>query len=215
MHWYTNPEWWLCILGFLTLLFLGWQSWLTRQSANAAVKAADAALLNAQAVINAERGKLLFEVEKRLDEKFRGVGVFTVFAVNHGRVPAQILGYAPPTETIVNLPEELIVPPRYKPEVVPVQRFLAPGAKCLVGEVSPAAPGKQTVNAINLAQATGVSINAQARVAYGQIRYMDGISDEIRFSRYCFRLDRSEFRNIGGSLIPLIVGGPREYNESN
>lgn len=213
MHWYTQPEWWLCILGALTLPVLIWQSWATLRSADAAAKAADAALLNAQAVINAERGKLLFEVEKRLDDKFKGVGVFTVFAVNHGRVPTEILGYAPPTETIVNSPEELVVPPPYKPEVVPIQRFLAPGARCLVGQVSPAALG-QTVNAINLAKSTGGSINAQARVVYGQIRYMDGICDEIRFSRYCFQLDRTEFRNIGGSLVP-IVGSPREYNESN
>jgi hypothetical protein len=177
--------------------------------------AAKAALLNAQAVINAERGKLLFEVEKRLDDKFRGVGVFTIVAVNYGRVPTEILGYAPPTETITNSPKELTVPPQYKPEIMPVKRFLAPGEKCLVGEVSPAAPGRRTINAVNLAVSSGISINDQVRIVYGEIRYMDGISNEIRFSRYCFRLDRSQFRVIGGSLVPLIPDGPRDYNNSN
>jgi len=40
-HWYVLPEWWLCILGFPTLIFLGWQSWATNQAAQAASRQAD------------------------------------------------------------------------------------------------------------------------------------------------------------------------------
>lgn len=35
-NWYASPEWWLVIMAFPTLLFLGWQSWETRKSARAA-----------------------------------------------------------------------------------------------------------------------------------------------------------------------------------
>lgn len=181
------------------------------ESISVAREAANAALLNAQAVINSERGRLLFEIEKRLDENFRGVGIFKIFAVNYGRSPAEVLGYAPPTEVIVNSPDDLLVPPQYQSEVAPIKRFLAQGEKCLVAEASPARlGGGRTAAAMQLAAETGVSINDQRRMVYGEIRYMDGISEETRFSRYCFRLERFPFSNIGGSLIPF---GPKEYND--
>jgi hypothetical protein len=54
-QWYSNPEWWLCVLGFPTLFFVGYQS-----IANA--RAAKAALLNAQAVITAERAWVMADL---------------------------------------------------------------------------------------------------------------------------------------------------------
>jgi hypothetical protein len=35
-HWYTSPEWWLCILGLATLIFIAWQAWETRKAAQSA-----------------------------------------------------------------------------------------------------------------------------------------------------------------------------------
>jgi hypothetical protein len=32
-HWYASPEWWLCILGVPTLIFIGWQAKATADSA--------------------------------------------------------------------------------------------------------------------------------------------------------------------------------------
>ena len=85
--WYEQPEWVLVIVGIITFIIMGWQSRETR-------KAARAALLNATAVINSERARILFETEKRLDnEPFRGVATFTIFAVNRGKVPAEIINY--------------------------------------------------------------------------------------------------------------------------
>ncbi len=42
-HWYTSPEWWLCILGIPTLIFIGWQAYATAKSAKAGRDAAEAA----------------------------------------------------------------------------------------------------------------------------------------------------------------------------
>jgi hypothetical protein len=50
MHWYTNPEWWLCILGFPTLVIIGWQ--------------ARAAKVAADAIMRSERAWLLLDGEK-------------------------------------------------------------------------------------------------------------------------------------------------------
>lgn len=43
-HWYASPEWALVIVGIITFLFVGWQSWETRGSASAARRAVIAAL---------------------------------------------------------------------------------------------------------------------------------------------------------------------------
>jgi hypothetical protein len=49
-HWYASPEWWLCILGVPTLIFLGWQG--------------RAAKIGAEAVMLSERAWLLLHGEK-------------------------------------------------------------------------------------------------------------------------------------------------------
>ncbi len=51
LHWYGSPEWWLCILGALTLGFIGWQAWETRKAAGAGLKAANAAKISADIAI--------------------------------------------------------------------------------------------------------------------------------------------------------------------
>src|ERR1700678_4540276 len=56
-HWYTNPEWWLFIIAIPSLIFLGRQM-------IASEKAAQAAFLNAQAVIESERPWLVVTIEK-------------------------------------------------------------------------------------------------------------------------------------------------------
>jgi hypothetical protein len=53
--WYKQPEWWLCIFGVPTLGFVAWQTWST-------ARAAKAALLNAEALINSERAWIMAEL---------------------------------------------------------------------------------------------------------------------------------------------------------
>jgi hypothetical protein len=71
MHWYLNPEWWLCILGFPTLIFVFLQTLATS-------KAAKAALLDAQAVITAERAWVMADLGFYGDrlQIFEGTGTF-------------------------------------------------------------------------------------------------------------------------------------------
>lgn len=96
--WYKRPEWWLAIFGFPTLVFLILQTLVAR-------RAAEAALLSAQAVINAERAWLLVE---RGESKDR-VGVpllsyprsaaeqppssCTFWMKNYGKTPAKVVAY--------------------------------------------------------------------------------------------------------------------------
>jgi hypothetical protein len=114
MHWYRIPEWWLCILGLPTLVFVGWQSWETRKAAQATRESAisvskqsvlmekQAAQMEAQTkelsrqnrnILHAERAWVVESI-KFLDDIPRrqasGGGVMTALVTfkNIGRQPA-------------------------------------------------------------------------------------------------------------------------------
>lgn len=197
----------LVIVALGTGIVIGWQAWETRKAARGAQKAADAALLNAQAVINAERARLLFEVEKGMDQNRHGVAIFTIYAVNHGRTPAELVRIKGPVETVCGDIYDLPIPLKTHIAKLPDRWHVMPNEKCFVARFIPAS---MTVQALELAQAGGVSINEQERVIYGDMMYRDGISKEIRYSRYCFRFNREPFSNIGGSIEPA---GPSEFNQ--
>ena len=197
----------LVIVALGTGIVIGWQAWETRKAARGAQKAADAAFLNAQAVINAERARLLFEVEKEMDRKMHGIAIFTIYAVNHGRTPAEFVRIKGPVETVCGDIYDLPIPMKTHPSKLPDKWHIMPNEKCFIARFVPAS---MTIQALELAQAGGVSINEQERVIYGDVMYRDGISGEIRYSRYCFRFNREPFSNIGGSIEPA---GPSEFNQ--
>jgi hypothetical protein len=179
---------------------------LVRQT-KATETAAKAALLNAEAVINAERARLLFEVEKGNDPKSHGIAIFTIYAVNHGRTPAELVRVKGPIETVCSDIDDLPIPMKTHPAKLPDKWHVLQNDKCFIARFVPAS---MTIQALELAQAAGVSINEQERVIYGEVLYRDGISSQIRFSRYCFRFNREPFSNIGGSIEPA---GPSEFNQ--
>jgi len=82
------PEWVLVIVGIITAAFIGWQSWETR-------KAAQATLLNAQALIASERAWLLTERIAMPASFETGAVQKSASAIhnlrNYGRTPAIVL----------------------------------------------------------------------------------------------------------------------------
>jgi hypothetical protein len=128
-----KTEWWLVYVGIAqaialiwTLVFIRYQAEKTaeatqvmRDSLPIQKNAADAALLNAQAVIGAARPWVSF-----FGSYDRGV--FTCSAANLGNSPAEVISYASGmalTDRIENLP----VQPNYGPPKVPPITFLIPG----------------------------------------------------------------------------------------
>lgn len=191
----------------LTFLVIGWQTAQTRRAAEATEDAAKAALLNAQAVINAERARLLFEVEKERDQKMPGIAIFTIYAVNHGRTPAELARIKGPVETVCGDIYDLPIPLRTNIAKLPDKWHVMPNEKCFIARFIPAS---MNAEAIEYVRTDGVSINEQNRMIYGEVLYKDGISKDVRYSRYCFRFNREPFSNIGGSIEPA---GPSKFNE--
>ena len=207
-EWMHDSNWWLVIIAGLTGGMIGWQSWATSEAAKGAKSAADAALLNARAVINAERALLLFTVEKERLQSPEGPAIFHINVVNYGRVPARRLEISCPNQVVMT-PDDLwpVSPPKYGTDLPEIKEWLAPKESCRVATFY---PYKKRTERVEVAQKSGIGLDRIEVMIYGQVTYGDGISSDKRHSRYCFMHDREPFSNIGGSLIPW---GGDEYLE--
>lgn len=177
-----------------------------KEQTEAGTKAAEAALLNAQAVINAERAALLFLVTK---ERVNGAPPRTIFKIsvkNFGRVPAQEIRVSELQEKFVRSPADLIPSPKYDYNGQ-VSRYLVPGEQHALVEFDPAGPGKH-----NQRVQEGIDFDQHSIqiVIFGEVSYRDGVSMELRHSRFCFGHNRVPFSSIGGSAVPC---GPDVYRE--
>lgn len=97
--WYASPEWVLAIVGILTFITIGWQSFETRRSANATKDAATAARNNIAILIGKERARLyvdsaleLVDMETRREPPPRKVDCIVYKVGCHGGTSASILG---------------------------------------------------------------------------------------------------------------------------
>jgi hypothetical protein len=206
--WWESPEWWLCILGVPTLIALFWQAQQTKLAAVATKTAADAAFKNAQAVINAERAWLLFTVEKERVQGLVGPSIFHINVVNYGKVPARRLEISRPIHATMTLNDFVsLSPPDYGDDLQEIQEWLAPKESWRVATFFPYEKRTERVMA---AQNRGVELDMIEVIIYGQVTYYDGISPDVRHSRYCLAHDKEPFSNIGGSLTPV---GNEEYLE--
>lgn len=106
--WYQSPEWMLVIVGVITFLVVGYQSWATKRAALAtesyveAVKeqtpsfkqAAEAALKNANAVIDAERAWIVPDMETPPPFVSDTIHRIACKLRNAGKTPARIVEVA-------------------------------------------------------------------------------------------------------------------------
>jgi hypothetical protein len=184
-RWYASPEWWLVILGFPTLFFIGVQSVLLRRSA-------DAALLNAQALVNSERAWVLAKVSS--PERSHTVFDYTCSLHNHGRTPARVerlsFNVVYP-ETLKELPDYGI----HDGDELPI--MLAPNEPWKFGNFNPSfsvtEEGWKKVN-----DGTGML------AVIGIVVYKDIFTTDIHYTKFCFVYDNNE-----GCFL---MGGPVEYN---
>jgi hypothetical protein len=208
---WTDPFWsnWaLVLVGIIaawiaigTLNDLKEQTAATKTFAEAANRSADAALLNAQAVINSERPWVIIFVKRSsLDVTFA--------AANLGKTPAEIISYST-VQDFRDSPDSLPVPPRYGTEHVPAVKLLVPcsgkpdGTELdLLKHDPPGTWGK-------LGFKVGWENQGQACVFYFKIVYRNFISKTANLPNYETRMC---FWYTPEQLDP-IVGGPQEYNE--
>jgi hypothetical protein len=86
--WYVSPEWWLCILGVPTLLFIGWQAKATANAAKSVEKQTKELAIQNRNMVARERARIsLHSVSKPqiLDDlTFANIIKITIYVVNAG-----------------------------------------------------------------------------------------------------------------------------------
>jgi hypothetical protein len=178
-----------------------------RRSARAANKSATAALLNAQAVINAERPWVMVQVET-IPGKNSAMSLFQLKLFNYGQTPAHIISCKGPKAEYFETPEkELPVPPDYGTWEWD-RRFLAPKDSFPIQ--NPIDPWDTKLRFVTDRALQGIPSPQDQLVIYGIIEYTDGVSEQTYTTAYCYRRERSLLSQMGGHLVPC---GPRAYNE--
>jgi hypothetical protein len=173
----------LVIAGFVTAAFIWWQAKKTAEATKAMQdslphqkSAADAALLNAQAVINAERSWIGI-----VPMKF-GAGQWRFEATNHGKTPAELVSFCCRFE--INLINGLTEPPLYKDRVETYKRFAFPNSP------EPTRVGVMLINSLldACAEKEQVMSGAKTFVIIGRVVYYDVLHkvDPPHETRYCY-----------------------------
>jgi hypothetical protein len=181
--WYQSPEWWLFIIGVPTLIFIGVQAFASK-------KAADAALLNSEALIASERPWLVVLPEPVDPDGEELPHLYRLRATNIGNTPAQLFdggtGCGQQTVDPVFVPAE----DDLGPFILPLENLTVHGDYFDIGTIH----GKDGEYGM---------IPKMFHV-YGRIRYWDTFSDRTKVvpyvTQWCFMYrwhDRTFHRTPG------------------
>ena len=225
-RWYASPEWWLVILGFPTLAFIGWQALQTKhaaeqtaiaarateRSAAATENSAAATAANTQAFRDAERAWIVEEIRfpdhiPRLSESgFGGILMVAFVAKNIGKQPAFVRMVQSRFCAIQGqLPDQ----PQYSPSLTSIfsSRLLAPGER-LVWEI-PFEEGNLDDDRID--RIRGLKSPSLHLYAYGRIEYQSmGL---IGYNQFCYKWHNLMGFSFEGDKEEFRKGGPDDYNK--
>lgn len=197
-HWYTIPEWWLCILGVPTLYYLIRQTKATRI-------AADAALLNARAVMDSERAWMIAGITKipTSSQEANPLMLVPIQRINKGKTPAFIMEMGSRIEVVG--PDEILpsVPSGYR--VNNIAKWDGIGAPLAPnGEI-----GQNLVDAVP--ELSQVLAKQKVLWVHGYIRYHDIFLIEVRETYFCFQWN---LQTRGEEGTQWAVDGPEAYNRA-
>jgi hypothetical protein len=185
--------------GLLLLVVAAVTLWWFIVQTIATKKAAEAALLNAQALVNSERPWLIAEVEKdSVMPHFYHLRI-----TNYGRTPARFLS-GDASHTIVERPDLLPIPPSYpSPIVLPTQLLIAPNKGFLVPHGYSISHLLQMPDAVN-----------KVLVIYGRVLYEDMIVTGVEHeTRWCFGYVQTSRGYI--AEYEFVQAGPNEYTKNS
>jgi len=198
-----GPEWWLVIVGFATLIVVGWQTAILGKSVSVARESAKTSGRQVELYANAERARITMDISDIGKRSFR------IRGKNTGRVVAEIIlarGYSvilPYGESLPAVPPYLSEPNAYEGfvEFTPPNEF-----------IEPIPDGEGYVFRVDLSSDTlCVAIRDREYVlwAYGRICYRDGISSLLRETRFCY-----EAAVYGDMETDLLMSGPESYRKA-
>jgi hypothetical protein len=171
---------------------------IIKKQTDATVIAAQAAKDSTNAIINSERARIFVKAIRNVSE--HGTATFTIRAENYGRIPARINMYTYTEIALKNPDQDLPTPPKYGESLLSDDRLIEGGGNSDIMIFRP----YSTANKERFLEVPGSII-----VVFGIVEYLDGLSDEIKETRFAFEHLKEPFHLLGGQVRCC---GPAEYN---
>lgn len=177
-HWWFSSKWWLVIVGFGTLIVVGWQTSILGKSVAVAKKSAEATEKQIDLFINVERAKIsMYIVDSGRSFYIRGkntgkavaqvkLAVGYSLVLSHGKPLPAIPPYLSEPDTLGDFIES-----------VPINESIAP---------IDGSGNDFMMNLSDLDLCAAIRDKQKTLWAYGRIVYMDGISSHRRETRFCY-----------------------------
>ncbi len=196
------------VLAFFTLRKIRDQAESGKDAAIAGKDAARAALLNAQAVINAERAWLAVSIDIEVSNPNdpNETPKCYVAYLNQGRTPAKIIGIDF-THRFIDQPDNLPVPPTYNsPSFLPDSTFIVSRDSFKIN------PFFDPISILTQARKqVAVGFSTEFLMFYGRITYEDVFANQegehvLHETRWCFAYNPNSQKRF-------VACGPNEYNQ--
>jgi hypothetical protein len=202
-HWYESPEWVLVIVGCITFIVIGWQSFETR-------RAATAAKLSADAFINSERGWVFLDDLPGIDLQPQQPGTAGVYALpitfkNAGKTVCRIRELSTRLHTVQAI-SDLPPLPQYSSTSSGIDYLLAPGEMRMGIEVL-------CEEALSDDVIRELRTRRRYLCFYVRVKYLDA-ADKERLFQQCYILYCPYGVTLAGEKEEFRIGGPRAYNNS-
>ena len=177
--WYVKPEWWLCIIGAVTFLIVGWQACATARAAKATEASVeiskDHAMRELRAYLAVVIGDAVYQ-ERDKNLLFEGRPLL----INSGRTPAHKIRFKARAAILpVPLPKETDLPETgdlgIGETILSVQQT---GSMCAVVDGFCQDDEVEAIKSGN---------KGKALYVWGRIDYVD-IFDESHYTRFCHQL---------------------------
>jgi len=202
-EWYAplkRPDWWLVIVGFGTLIIVGWQTLILGRSVAVAQKSAETTGQQVEFFINAERAKMTIDItDSRRSFRVRGK--------NTGKAVAKITlarGY----QTVLPYGQSLPESPPYSSEPDTFGDFIESVApNDFISPIDLDRDGYDFMADLSDPDlCTAIRDKQKVLWAYGRILYMDGISSHRRETRFCYEATVDEKMESN-----ILMSGPAIY----
>jgi hypothetical protein len=201
--WYESPEWVLVVVGCVTFVIIGWQSFETR-------RAATAAKLSADAFINSERGWVFLDDLPEIDLQPQQPGTPGVYAMpiafrNAGQTVCRIRELSTRVHTVQAI-SDLPPVPQYLSTSRDIDYLLAPGEMRMGIEVL-------CEEELSAGVIQELRIRKRYLCFYVRVKYLDAADKERVFQQY-YILYCPYGLTLAGEKEEFRIGGPRAYNSS-
>lgn len=191
--WYVKPEWWLCIIGAVTFLVVGWQAYATARSAKATEVSVEIGKDTAKRELRAYLAVVIGGAVYQEREKNLRFGANPLL-INSGRTPAHKIKFQARAAVL--------------PVPLPIETDLPETGDLGIGETILGVQQTGSMHAVvdgysqdDEVESIKKGASGKALYVWGRVDYED-VFEETHYTRFCQQVYWDGEGKIGGYYIP-------------